>query len=317
MTNKKGFVVYIDHTVLNLLPRHFNDSDPAFDDWSASRTLWRKFREERIRLVTNGKDTEMDIILWFNRQGCCITDTLRAIEAINEFEAWNKVEKSYIQQYKQILAHFEELELLRIPTGGFEGHPTADEITRVLMLRAGEPDRENASEDDRSLLQKCLSGLGDWYTEDLWRDLKRTDYQLNWQILETVLARQGIAPVFQGSEGDRNRYLFGLLNRAVGLTKKSCGKLPVPDSHIDFVISMVLQKYCHNQLSSGINHLLNCIEQNINFYVTVNHRLIQDFDDQRAALKKYLKIANLDLNVMSPKRFVTETLSDDQRATGV
>ncbi len=110
-------------------------------------------REERIRLVTNGKDTEMDIILWFNRQGCCITDTLRAIEAINEFEAWNKV--SYIQQYKQILAHFEELELLRIPTGGFEGHPTADgEITRVLMLRAGEPDRENASEDDRSLPRK-------------------------------------------------------------------------------------------------------------------------------------------------------------------
>ncbi len=36
--------------------------------------------------------------------------------------------------------------MLRIPTGGFEGHPTADEITRILMLRAGEPDRENASE---------------------------------------------------------------------------------------------------------------------------------------------------------------------------
>ncbi len=314
MTNKKGPVVYIDHTVLNLLPKQFNNSDPAFEDWQASKTLWRKFREGKIKLVTHGKDTEQDIILWFNRQGCCITDTLRAIEAINEFEAWNKVEKSFIQQYKQILAHFEELDLLRIPTGGFEGHPTADEIARVLMPWAGEPDRENASEDDRSLLQKCLSELGDWYTEDRWRDLKRTDYQLNWQILETVLARQGIAPVFQGSEGDRNRYLFGLLNRAVGLTKKSCGKLPVPDNHIDFVISTVLQKYCHDQVSTGTNHLMHCLGQNINFYVTVNHRLIQGFNDQRPALKKYLQIVTLDLNVMSPKRFVTETLSEDQRA---
>jgi len=309
VTNTKNPVIYIDHTILSLIPRNVYNSDPAFDDWNASKTLWRKFREEKIRLVTHGKETEMDIILWFNRQGCCITDTLRAIEAINEFEAWNKIEKEYIQQYKQVLTHFEELEMLRIPSGGAERYSTTEDIARILTIKAEEPGRNNTIEDDRNLLQKCLSELGHWYTDDRWRDLKRTDYQMNWLILESVLIKKGVAPIIQGVEGERNRYLFGLLNRAVGLTKKSCGKLPVPDSHINFVINMVLQKYCHNQISRGINHLMCCIEFGINFYVTVNHMLIHGFNKQRDALKKHLQITTLDLTVMTPKQFVAELLN--------
>jgi len=313
VTNKKSSVVYVDNTILSLLPKHVHDSDSAFDDWNASKTLWRKFREEKIRLVTHGKETEMDIILWFNRQGCCITDTLRAIEAINEFEAWSKVEKSNIQQYKQILTHFEELELLRLPTGDFEGHPTHDEIARILKLNPVEPDSCQTTEDDRNLLRQCLADLGDWYTDVLWRDLKRTDYQLNWQILELVLARHEIEPTFHGTEGDRNRYLFGLLNRAVGLTKKSCGKLPVPDSHINFVINMVLQKYSHNKDLSGISHLLHCIGHNINYYVTINHSLIQGFSQYRRMLQGHLQISSLDLELMNPRRFVSEVLDINER----
>jgi hypothetical protein len=312
MTNKKSSVVYVDHTVLSLLPKHVHDSDSAFDDWHASKTLWRKFREEKVKLVTHGKETEMDIILWFNRQGCCITDTLRAIEAINEFEAWNKVEKSNIQQYKQILTHFEELELLRLPTGGFEGYPTIDETARVLKLKPLEPDNDRTTEDDRNLLGQCLADLGNWYTGVLWSDLKRTDYQINWQILESVLTMHGIEPIFHGTEGERNRYLFGLLNRAVGLTKKSCGKLPVPDSHIVFVINMVLQKYSHDKALSGISHLLHCIGNHINFYVTINNNLIQGFNEQRTDLQGLLQLMTLDLTVMTPKRFVAEVLGVDQ-----
>jgi len=313
VTNKKSSVVYVDNTILSLLPKHVHDSDSAFDDWNASKVLWRKFREEKIRLVTHGKETEMDIILWFNRQGCCITDTLRAIEAINEFEAWNKVEKNNIQQYKQILTHFEELELLRLPTGDFEGYPTHDEIARILKLNPVEPDSCQTTEDDLNLLRQCLADLGNWYTDVLWGDLKRTDYQLNWQILESVLTKHGIEPIFHGTEGDRNRYLFGLLNRAAGLTKKSCGKLPVPDSHINFVINMVLQKYSHNKALSGISHLLHCIGHNINYYVTIDHSLIQGFNEQKTALQGHLQGMTLDLNLMTPKRFVAEALNVDQK----
>jgi len=314
VTNKKSLVVYVDHTVLSLVPKQVPDSDPAFEDWFASQELWREFREEKIKLVTHGKDTEMDIILWLNRQGCCITDTLRAVEAINEFEAWNKIEKSHIQQYKQMLIHFEEIESLHPPQGRFEEHSTKDDITKVLRLKPMGADNVESTEGDQNLLRQCLSEVGNWYIEDRWKDLKRTDYQLNWQILESVLIRQGVEPVFHGVEGDRNRNLFGLLNRAVGLTKKSCGRLPVPDTHINFVINMVLQKYSHDQVLSGISHLLHCIVHNINFYVTVNHRLIQGFNEQKEALERYLHLTALDLKLMTPKSFVTKNLKSGQRA---
>lgn len=308
VTNKKSSVVYIDHTLLSLLPKHLLGADPDFDDWNATNILWRNFREEKIRLTTHGKETEMDIILWLNGQGCCITDTLRAMEAIKEFEMWNKAEKSHVQQYKQMLALFEELELLHLPAGNYEGYPKHEEIAGVLKLKPRELDRDQAHEDDLNLLRKCLADLNGWYTEDLWSDLKRTDYQLNWQILESVLSRHGIEPVLHGAEGARNRHLFGLLNRAVGLTKKSCGRLPVPDSHINFVLSMVLQKYNHDHLLSGVSHLLHCIRHHINFYVTINHDLIQGYSQNRTMFQGYLQIPSLTLELMGPKRFVSEVL---------
>jgi hypothetical protein len=313
VTNKKSSVVYIDHTVLCLLSERVLGANPSFDDWNATSILWRNFREEKIRLVTHGKETEMDIILWLNRQGCCITDTLRAMEAIKEFELWNKVEKSHVQKFKQVLTLFEELELLHLPAGNYEGYPTHEEIAGVLKLKSHELDRDYAQEDDFNLLRECLTGLNDWYTEDLWNDLKRTDYQLNWQILESVLSRHGIEPVFHGAEGTHNRHLFGLLTRAVGLTKKSCGRLPVPDSHINFVLNMVHQKYSHDQFLSGIRHLLHCIRHHINFYVTINHDLIQGFSKNRTALQGYLQIPPLTLEMMSPRGFVSEVLGVQDR----
>lgn len=313
MTNRKVSVAYVDHTLLTLLPKHLHDSDPVFADWRAANTLWRRFREEELRLVTHGKDTEMDIILWLNRQGCCITDTLRAMEAIGEFEAWNMIEKSHIQQYKQMLLHFEELELLRLPGRNTEGDTARNEVISLLKFNLAEPDHRDESNEDRALLVECLANLGNWYTEDRWSDLKRTDYQLNWQILESVLARHGIGPHFYGEEGNRNRYLSGLLNRAVGLTKKSCGKLPVPSSHIDFVIGMVFQKYSHDQILSGINHVLHCVRYHIKHYITMNYHIIEGVSQNRASLQGYLQIESLDLELMSPERFVSEVLDAGER----
>jgi hypothetical protein len=309
VTNKKSSVVYVDHSVLNSLSKPIPESDPAFDDWQAISIIWRYFRDEKIRLVTHGKETEMDIILWLNKQGCCITDTLRAMEAIKEFETWNKVEKSNIQQYKQMLIHFEELELLRLPVMNHEGYPTNEEIAGVLNLEPIKPDRDHSTKDDLTLLRECLVDLNNWYTVDRWSDLKRTDYQLNWEILESVFAKHGIEPNFHGTEGDHNRYLFGLLNRAVGLSKKSCGRLPVPESHINFVINMVLQKYTHDQVLSGISHLLHCIRNHISFYITTNRHLIEGFCRNRTALQGHLELLSMGLELMSPPRFVTEVLN--------
>lgn len=314
MANKKSSVVYVDYTVLGLLSRRIPESDPAFDDWQSASIIWRNFRDEKIRLVTHGKETEMDIILWLNRQGCCITDTLKAMEAIKEFEAWDKVEKGHVQQFKQMLVHFEELELLYLPAGNYGGYPTNEEIAEVLKLESIESNHDHTTEDDGDLLKECLADLNSWYTEDRWIDLKRTDYQLNWQILESVFAKHGIEPIFRGAEGARNRYLFGLLNRAVGLTKKSCGRLPASESHINFIINMVLQKYCQNQVFNGISHLLHCIRHHINYYLTSNCHLIQGFSQNRTKLQGHLQRASLDLELMSPRMFFSEVLGIKERS---
>ena len=161
------------------------------------------------------------------------------------------------------------------------------------------------------ILRRCLADLGNWYTQDLWSDLKRTDYQLNWQILESALSREGIEPAFHGEEGTRNRYLFGLFNRAVGIAKKSCGKLPIPDSHINFVVAMVLQKYGDDQASRGVCHLLHCVKNQIEFYVTTNRHLVQNFSSNRAAIQEHLQLTSLTLALLGPQRFISEVLSGD------
>lgn len=305
MTIKEGTVVYVDHTILSLLPQRPADDDPVFEDWYAAKNLWRSFREEKVRLVTHGKETEMDIILWLNGQGCCITDTLRAVEAITEFESWSKVNKSDVQKFRQVLAHFEELELLRLPEEN-SGYSVKDGIAEALNLKPSEAPIGDGVEQDNGLLRLCLADLGKWYTSERWRDLKRTDYSLNWQILESVLGRQGIEPILQGKGGVRNRRLFGLLNRAVGLAKKSCGILPVPDTHISFVLNMVLQKYSHDQTLRGMSHLLHCIRHHITTYVTQNHSLIEGFGEHRAVLQEYLQLMFLSLDVMSPSTYAKE-----------
>lgn len=306
---KKSSIVYVDHTVLSLLSMRADKGDPLFENWHAANLLWRRLREEKIRLVTHGKDTEMDIILWLNKQGCCITDTLRAMESIKEFEAWGKDEKSRIQQYKQILVHFEEVEQLHL---SLESDENDHKIEEALKLKTTQPVQNMDSELCMRILRACLADLGSWYTKDSWSDLKRTDYQLNWQILESALSNEGIEPVFYGAQGVPNRYLFGLLNRAVGLAKKSCGKLPVPESHSNFVVNMVLQKYGDDQASRGIRHLLHCVKSQIEFYVTINHHLAQGFNQNKTAFREHLHLASLNLELLDPRSFIARVVSEDK-----
>lgn len=308
MTNTKSPVVYVDGTVISLLPQQVRESDPVFEEWYATKMLWKSFREERVRLVTHGKETETDLILWFNGQGCCITDTLRAIEAIREFESWNKADKVHIQQYKQTLIHFEELELLRLPVPGSGEYQRGNEIAQALLRETLQENWETKTQEDREILRSSLTELEKWYTVESWKDLKRTNYDLNWRILEAALVRHGREATLEGSEGDRNRYVFGLFNRAVGLAKKSCGKLPVPESHINFVITMVFQKYRQNQAVRGVGHLLSCIRNNIHVYVTLNHPFIQSFTENKGFLGEALQMASLNVDIMGPQRFSSEVL---------
>ncbi|HBA54190.1 hypothetical protein [Syntrophorhabdus aromaticivorans] len=300
MIQQRGFTVYVDHTILLILSRPVPEADPDFENRRATSRLWRQFREGKARLVTCGKETEMDIILWLNRQGCCVTDTLRAMEAIREFENWGKVERDHIQQYKQVLVHYEELELLPFSENGFAEHRGSKGVAELLNLPLNEPDLDRRASDDMALLRQCLADLGSWYTEDRWRDLKRTEYRINWEILESALRKQGLEAISGGIAGQRNMELFGLLNRAIGLSKKSCGRLPMPKKHIDFVINTVMERYGYTRREQGIHHILHCARHGVNLFSTTNRPLVDDFARCKPLLEKHLGISHLDLELVSP-----------------
>ena len=85
-------ITYLDHHAINLLAKSHCGDERQLRDWQAMHHIWKVFQEGKIRLITSGDDTGIDIILCLNQQGCCVTDTMMAVEAIEDFEAWNKAE---------------------------------------------------------------------------------------------------------------------------------------------------------------------------------------------------------------------------------
>lgn len=280
--------------------------------------IWQGFREEQIRLVTDEKDTETDIILWLNRQGCCITDTLRAMEAVEEYGTWHRVDVNEAKQYKQLLDYYGELEIL--PPGQHGGGkgidlPPGSEAALLSLLRqeildsaGGDNDTIPNLDEELRLLHECTGELNLWYTDAQWGDMKRTDYELNWGVLESVLKRHGMKTAFQGKEGERNRNLFGLLNRAVGLGKKSCRKLPMTESHKAFVINMALQKYNEQEQGRYFRHILHCLRQGVDFLINIDNDLIERFNEKKNRLQTQLRLPPVHLELISPPEFLRKIL---------
>jgi len=228
---------------------------------------------------------------------------MRAMEAVDEFERWDKIEKDNIRKWKRILVFYEQIDFL--PN-------TADKLKddtekrlaslirdEVLDFRKYEP-AFLLSGEDFNILNDCSTSLHLWYTDTPWKDLKRTDYQLNWEILLSALSRYGRKSVFEGDEGERNRNLFGLWNRIVGLSKKSSGKLPLEKSHIDFVLATVLKKYQSRQADRDTQHILNCIRHGIDFFMTTDDRLIEAFNEKKHIYLQYPEYVAIKLNLVSP-----------------
>ncbi len=104
---------YVDLGILRLLSQEPSSAIAA--EQRAMRRIWRQFEEGEIRLITSGEAMETDIILWLNSCGICITDTLRAVESIEEFEWWGKADREETKPYKRVIFYFEELPCLTGP----------------------------------------------------------------------------------------------------------------------------------------------------------------------------------------------------------
>ena len=298
--------VYVDYDALGTLATVPSATDEQYRIWQSLQSLWKAFQANEIRLVTSKRDLEEDIILRLNGQGCCITDVLRAMEAIEEFERWEIADKEQARQWKRILFFCEQVQTL--PQGFDEPQETRKERENIVAFLAdqvlsGMNGRDCPGEDrgaTERVLQDCSKDLHLWYTDSLWEDLKRTDYQRNWEILRSVLHRRNMGSGFDGGLSAGNRCLFGLFNRVVGLCKKSCRKLPVGTDHIDFIVKTVLQRYGFSERQRIALHIYRCIIHGATVFLTTNPNLIQRYSEKKGLLAAYSRFPFGSFRIVDP-----------------
>jgi hypothetical protein len=290
--------VYIDYHALAALSLLPSEAGKYFQDSQAMRSLWKVFRDDSIHFVTSKKDMEMDIILSLNRQGCCITDTLRAEDAIKEYERSDMADKNIIKQYKRILLFYEQIEILPqvIDRDSFFDFLRDG----VLCYSNNKVISDNEMESVYNILSDCSDNLHLWYSEDRWKDLKYIDYQLNHEILVSVLKKHNLDTGFEGGRGEENRNLFGLVNRVIGLCKKSCWKLPVDKNHADFIIKTVLKKYNYCRGERNVIHLHCCAKSGTNLFLTCDYDLIRRFNEKKHILQSHPESSSMNLSILSP-----------------
>jgi hypothetical protein len=289
---------YIDYHALAALSLIPSEAGEHFQDSQAMRSLWKEFRDDKINFVTSKKDMEMDIILSLNRHGCCITDTLRAEDAIEEFERSGIANKNIIKQFKRVLLFYEQIESL---PQALARDPLFDFLRSDVLCYGN----ERVISDDNmqstyDILRDCSSDLHLWYSNDQWKDLKYLDYQLNRNILVSVLKKHNLDTGFEGDMGKGNRNLFGLVNRVIGLCKKSHWRLPVDKNHADFIIKTVLQKYNYCQGERNVIHIHHCAGNGICFFLTGDYDLIRRFYEKKHIFQNHPGFSSINLTVLNP-----------------
>ncbi len=315
MGNQGCPTAYVGYHALSLLARAKADKNTADLEQKAMQVIWEQYKKDRLRLVTSGEAMAMDMVIAFNIEGCCITDTYMITENIEAFEKWNKADRDLTEIWKQVIELFDQLEVLGLEHEGSQSEEDAlfvfirDEVLRgenkdAVALRRNEGDAE--------ALRNCARHFQDWYGEDRWRDLRRIEYDLNWKILESELLKRSVDPVFEGKDGEQNRYLLGLLNRVVGFSKKSCPRLPMGHEHIDFVVNAVMKKYGGDRREQEIGHIVHCIENDIDFLITVDDELMAKFNSKRHELSKRPECCSMKLVLVKPSQLANRLAADSK-----
>jgi hypothetical protein len=250
---------------------------PAETELPALGRLWEGFQESRISLLADADETETDLILWLNRQGCCVFDTLMVMEAIEEFERWGRLGRKETERFKRAFEFCEQLELFIPRRGGPDDDLRRQRAGALLsgeLLLDGPGPQQSDAVGAARLLRHCLGLLKERYEPRQWQDLRATEYAMNWEILVPVLEGEGRSSVFTGAEGAGNREIFGLFCRAVALSKKSSPTPRMTEGHMEFVIATVLGKYRYTKAQRDAVHLLSCAYEAIPYYMTIDGGLV-------------------------------------------
>lgn len=303
---------YVDGRILNCLTGSCFGNDIIREEYNALKKIWQYFKEERVRLVTSGEELEQDIIIGLNGLGCCVTDAIQITDNIDEFEKWEKVDKDDVAKWRQIIDLYDQLEFLeeygKYPGDTGKIHDISCDNEGLLTLLRDEVfqtgwfgnSHADYRDEDEVILRDCANDLCNWYPKELWKDLRRVEYDINWRILERVLLKHSLEPIFHGKEAVRNKHLLGLLNRVVGFGKKSCPQLPLKQGHIYFIIDAVMKKYyCRQEDRTGV-HIVKCIEHAVDYFLTLEEAFIDMFNKKKNVLATHPSCNNLKLQIVRP-----------------
>jgi hypothetical protein len=228
-------------------------------------------------LLADADEMETDLILWLNRQGCCVFDTLMVMEAIEDYERWGRLSLEETERFKRAFEFYEQLELFMPRRGGADDDLRRQRagalLTGELLFDGPEPFQSDADGTAR-LLRRCLGLLKERYEPRQWQDLRATEYEMNWEILAPLLEGESRSSAFAGCEGEENREIFGLFCRAVALSKKSSPTPRMTDDHMEFVIATVLGKYRYTKAQRNAVHLLSCAYEAIPYFMTMDGGLV-------------------------------------------
>jgi hypothetical protein len=115
------------------------------------------------------------------------------------------------------------------------------------------------------------------------------------------LKRHNLEAGLEGDGGEKNRNLFGLANRVIGLCKKSHWRLPVDTNHADFIIKTVLQKYNYCRGERNIMHVNYCVRSGISLFLTGDYDLIRWFNEKKHILKNHSEFSSVNLLILNPQ----------------
>ena len=272
---------YVDLSFLVFLAKQLPPSEELREEWNAARNIWKYYQDRKLRLLTDESETEVDMIVHLNSHGCFVSDTLMTREEIEKFRGWGKADPLLAEEFERIVDYYEDLEYIKplqdrqlsgVRRG--QGGGAYSFIDRLLANVIKEPPEREKKSLQYDSLKECLCLLGERYTEDLWRDLKRIDYELNWEILEQVLIGRGASVNIRNEEGAWTRNLFGLFLRAVALSKKSSRTPAMTDNHMEFVINTVLNKYSCDARERCVRHITISATRRIQNFLTMEPCLI-------------------------------------------
>lgn len=301
MSQDRPVSAYIDYQILDLLARSSVDDERLAADWNAMRAIWERYRQDRIRLVTSVEEIELDFVIHMNRGGLCVTDTFQITDNIDHFESWELADRGDTGHWRAIIELYDQLETVGEHAGpyGSSGSEKSDpsrmhDHLAVILGKEG-PKAHGPGETELIILRDCAALLHNHFDGQKWADLKHIDYELNWKVLKEVLPKHGHSATLNGEQASFKKNVLGLLNRLVGISKKSCPRLPMKESHIDFVLDIVTKKYCQEELQRHICHILCSLRGNVKYHLTTDERLVEKFAAGKDKLHNLFGTINLEV----------------------